>query len=55
MKAEFRPNSGQSIIEVLVALTVIVLSAASVAAVLFGGRSLLIDAQLEEEAIFRWN
>ncbi len=51
MKEELTGIRGQSVLEILIALAVIVLSASSAVAVLFSGRSLLLDAQMEEVAL----
>lgn len=52
MKAELiGAERGQSVLEILIALAIIILSASSAVAVLFSGRSLLLDAQMEEVAL----
>jgi len=51
MREESVGDSGQSLLEILIALAIIVLSASSAVAVLFSGRSLLLDAQMEEVAL----
>jgi len=51
MKGESIGDRGQSVLEILIALAIIVLSASSAVAVFFSGRSLLLDAQMEDVAL----
>jgi len=51
MKVELIGDKGQSLLEILIALGIIALSVSSAVAVFFSGRSLLIDAQMENLAL----
>jgi hypothetical protein len=51
MKDASAGGRGQSVLEILIALAIVALSASSAVAVLFSGRSLLLDAQMENRAL----
>ena len=44
--------AGQSTLEVLIAMTIIVIGITSVITVFFGGQALIIDTQLEQQAVY---